>query len=548
MPWYDTLIRAHSSFTDPDDQRRARLTAALLLVMTAAGLAYISGAIAAWRTTRSPELGLTLMLGAVAMVAIALAWVVLRYGKLNLANLLHVSAIQAGGWVLAWSRLPEGSASAYGTILLIAIVGTSFLRGQALVSHHAINIVLFLGTPIFFEVPAQEWWLGTLSYLVGALVLATMVLMTDQRAAQLEVQAAEADALLGGIDALIISIDRRYQVLACNEQARQALSAAFGVKVQPGDNLLACLPPEVHARATALASRALSGEATDEEQTFQWAGGTVLGRISSLPLRGKNGDVMGVTLHVTNLSEREAARHEHETRIKEAHAAIINAASHEFNTPLTPILMQMSLLRAGHLGDVNDRQAKALDIVQRNLDDLGRVVEMFLEVSRLEQHLQDATHGETSLQEVLHDPLTPAPFTNAALDRRASNLVLPGTSTVLSLALEQLHRIVASNSVNPEDLEGVVRESDGYAVIQLIDNNSLANESDLPRLGEAGDNVRGGIGRAMSLYVADRVARRLGGQAHVRMVGPKLVASFILPAKELGRRRPETKRPWRVLG
>lgn len=56
-------------------------------------------------------------------------------------------------------------------------------------------------------------------------------------------------------------------------------------------------------------------------------------------------------------------------------ASIINRFSHAFATPLTPMANEIALLRSGRIGDINDRQAHALEVLARNQERLRGVIQ-----------------------------------------------------------------------------------------------------------------------------------------------------------------------------
>lgn len=61
-------------------------------------------------------------------------------------------------------------------------------------------------------------------------------------------------------------------------------------------------------------------------------------------------------------------------RLRELNAMknqFVNTAAHELATPLTPIELQVHLLQAGQLGELNDRQRAALDLIGRNMNRLN---------------------------------------------------------------------------------------------------------------------------------------------------------------------------------
>ena len=60
-----------------------------------------------------------------------------------------------------------------------------------------------------------------------------------------------------------------------------------------------------------------------------------------------------------------------------------NAAAHEINTPLTPIQLQLHLLRSAE-AELKPEHAKSLHILERNVQRLGRLTQGLLDVARLQ--------------------------------------------------------------------------------------------------------------------------------------------------------------------
>ncbi len=62
----------------------------------------------------------------------------------------------------------------------------------------------------------------------------------------------------------------------------------------------------------------------------------------------------------------------------------INTAAHELNSPLTPVKLQLHLLRTEHSQGLTQKQKASLDIVERNVDRLISLVSDVLEAARLQ--------------------------------------------------------------------------------------------------------------------------------------------------------------------
>lgn len=64
---------------------------------------------------------------------------------------------------------------------------------------------------------------------------------------------------------------------------------------------------------------------------------------------------------------------------------LLGLASHEIKNPLTPLKVQVHLLREGVRGPLTKEQAQALDLVKRQTDRLEKLVHDVLDLSRIEQ-------------------------------------------------------------------------------------------------------------------------------------------------------------------
>lgn len=62
-------------------------------------------------------------------------------------------------------------------------------------------------------------------------------------------------------------------------------------------------------------------------------------------------------------------------RMERMKSGFINHVAHELKTPLTPLRMQLAVLRKGSLGPLTERQEESLTRIDRNVDRLGALVE-----------------------------------------------------------------------------------------------------------------------------------------------------------------------------
>jgi signal transduction histidine kinase len=70
--------------------------------------------------------------------------------------------------------------------------------------------------------------------------------------------------------------------------------------------------------------------------------------------------------------------------LEEMKTSFFNAAAHELYTPLTPIKLQLHMLRSADPGNLRADQSAALDVLDRNVERLQRLTNDLLDVARME--------------------------------------------------------------------------------------------------------------------------------------------------------------------
>ena len=62
----------------------------------------------------------------------------------------------------------------------------------------------------------------------------------------------------------------------------------------------------------------------------------------------------------------------------------LSMASHELRTPMTPLKAQLQMLQQQYFGKLSDKQRESLGIILKNTERLNKIIEDFLEISRIE--------------------------------------------------------------------------------------------------------------------------------------------------------------------
>ncbi|HWG92128.1 MAG TPA: transporter substrate-binding domain-containing protein [Candidatus Thermoplasmatota archaeon] len=154
----------------------------------------------------------------------------------------------------------------------------------------------------------------------------------------------------------------------------------------------------IAAHEWALARALTRGETSlDEEIVIEGFDGvkrTLLN--SAVPLRDERGVVAGAVVVNVDITERkraEAARAETREQAEEIRrlqelnefkTQFMNTAAHELNTPLTPLKLQLHLMKGRDHPGWSEADRRSLDIVDRGVDRIARLVQDLLDASRLQ--------------------------------------------------------------------------------------------------------------------------------------------------------------------
>lgn len=145
--------------------------------------------------------------------------------------------------------------------------------------------------------------------------------------------------------------------------------------------------------------RALAGESVVSETDYE-------GRVYEARYEPLAGDeIVALVLDVTERREAQLREMELE-RLKDVNrfkTDLLNSVSHELKTPLTPIRMQIHRLRRQRLGPINEEQDGALDVIDRNMRRLGRLVDDVLQVARGEHATQQLKIEPVDVPEVVDE-------------------------------------------------------------------------------------------------------------------------------------------------
>lgn len=105
----------------------------------------------------------------------------------------------------------------------------------------------------------------------------------------------------------------------------------------------------------------------------------------------------------SELAEAQRQEVERLSRIDAMRRDFVNRAAHELNTPLTPLRFQVRALAEGMLGDINPRQAAAVDVLERNVLRLQHLADDLMTAGKLQSDQLALSRGAVDLADVAQD-------------------------------------------------------------------------------------------------------------------------------------------------
>ncbi|MHB8605339.1 MAG: sensor histidine kinase [Thermoplasmatota archaeon] len=277
---------------------------------------------------------------------------------------------------------------------------------------------------------------------------------------------------------------------------------------------------------------------------------------------------MGVLRDVTEQERVEDARRLAAQRMRELaelkdvnafKTQLLSTASHELNTPITPLKLQLHLLKSASYGELNEKQRKAVDVLDRNLERLSLLVRDVLDVARLQSGKMKIAPQPLDCAAVIRD--VAESFEPQA---RAAGVTLEtrfGAGDMTSSAdLARITQVVfnlASNALKFTPRGGRItletRLARDEVVVSVSDSGIGLVPAQIARLFQPFTQVHDGAasapsGTGLGLYICRGIVEQHGGRIWCESEGPGRgsLFAFSLPvarrAAPVGRAAPVTRR------
>ena len=117
---------------------------------------------------------------------------------------------------------------------------------------------------------------------------------------------------------------------------------------------------------------------------------------SFLRTESTKGEKTGIVVVFKDITEFKA--------LDRARQRVFDHLSHELRTPITPLKAQLQMLQHEYFGKLTKKQEESLEIVLRNAETLDKMIEDFLEISRIEAARLKFAFRKTDLKETIKIP------------------------------------------------------------------------------------------------------------------------------------------------
>jgi PAS domain S-box-containing protein len=255
----------------------------------------------------------------------------------------------------------------------------------------------------------------------------------------------------------------------------------------------------------------------------------------------RSGDAQVFSCFIRDISERLAAE-----RAKDEFVSVVG---HELRTPLTAIHGALGLLRAGMLGDLNERGGHMVDIAAHNTDRLVRLINDILDIERLNSgaiSLQPRACDIASLVEQSIEAMRPvADEAGVLLDLEVDGADVWADPDRVEQTLTNLLSNAIKFSPRASEVRVTVRDVGADVSVEVRDHGRGIPSEDLERIFDRFQQVDGsdsrekggtGLGLAICRSIVEQHGGRIWAQSSPG-VGSTL--TFTLP---LARPRPQSAR------
>ena len=349
---------------------------------------------------------------------------------------------------------------------------------------------------------------------------------------ELDLRTRFIEAVLRGVSAGVIGLDKSGEITLPNKSACELLSATpeelRGRKLEEAVPEMADLLAEARRRPDRLAERTI---------TFARGDGTVRRLLVRIGAEQEHGEAIEFVATFDDITELLSAQR------KAAWADVARRIAHEMKNPLTPIQLSAERLKRKYLSEVQsdpETFETCTDIIVRHVDDIGRMVNEFSAFARMpapaiadedlgeliEQavFLQRGAHPDIGFEVELQPQPVVAPCDREQIGRALTNLLQNAVDAIGG------RRTKGDDPLPPGQVSVRLIDDDTQRAIEVEDNGcGLPKSEERHRLTEPYITTRT-QGTGLGLAIVKKIMEdhggdlalddRPGGGARIRLVFP----------------------------
>jgi PAS domain S-box-containing protein len=267
--------------------------------------------------------------------------------------------------------------------------------------------------------------------------------------------------------------------------------------------------------------------------------------VSLSVLKDPEGRVTGSIGVIRDITERKEA----DRKIKEAmdlKSQFISTVSHELRTPLTIIKEDIALIMDGAAGRVKSKQREILEIAQRNIDRLARLINDVLDFQKLQSGRAKFNMQDNSINNVVESVYSTMASTvkkKGVEFRLALDNALPKVTFDSDKMIQVLTNLVsnAMKFTGKGSITIATRRIENAIRVSVSDTGCGIKQEDLPKLfhqfqqlGSSSSRKTGGTG--LGLAISKDIVEKHGGRVWVESeFGKGSTFHFLLPIKSAAR-------------
>ncbi|MFO1533037.1 MAG: ATP-binding protein, partial [Thermoplasmatota archaeon] len=224
-------------------------------------------------------------------------------------------------------------------------------------------------------------------------------------------------------------------------------------------------------------------------------------------------------------------------RLDEFKTQFLNTASHELNTPITPVRLQLHLLKAGQFGPLSAEQQHSVEVIDRNVGRLAGLVQDLLDVARLQGGQMRLQRAAIDLRRLAEEAVEA--FVPQAASAGVALALVPGAPAHLRADGRRLTQVLfnlLSNAIKFTPRGGAVRvavaaSGPGAWRVDVTDTGAGLDDSQVARLFQPFSQVHEDpalrhAGTGLGLYICRGIVEAHGGRMWATSPGPGKGSTF----------------------